>query len=293
VLKALGELADESADDYRAFWEEFGVFLKQGVTIDPLNREDLLLRFHSSTLDDGLVSLADYAARMAKEREAIYYTLAGGRDSAAHRPHLDYFAAHDLEVLYLLDPLDGLLAQAVGEYEGKPLKNVDDAGLELPVEDEEGETESDAAVAAADFDRLRERIKEVPGDRVTEVRESRLLANHPCRLVSPKGGLERDLQRIRRLLGQEAEVPARILEVNRRHPLIQNLADRIVAQSNDGVIDPTIEQLFENLLLLGPLALRANGMQFHRRCAPPKLRVAGSGVAESCLIWPRSRSEDA
>jgi molecular chaperone HtpG len=132
----------------------------------------------------------------------------------------------------------------------KPLKNVDDAGLELPVEDEEGEMESDAAVGDADFDRLRERIEEALGDRVTEVGESRLLADHPCRLVSPEGGSERDLQRVRRLLGQEAEVPARILEVNRRHLLIQNLADRIVAQSGDGLIDPVIEQLFENLSLL-------------------------------------------
>jgi molecular chaperone HtpG len=252
VLKALGELADESADDYRTFWEEFGVFLKQGVTTDPLNREDLLplLRFHSSTSSDDLVSLADYAARMAEEQEAIYYILAGDRDSAAHSPHLDYFTAHDLEVLYFLDPLDSLLAQAIGEYESKPLKNVDDAGLELPIEDEEGETELDAAVADADFGQMTERIKEVLGGRVTEVRESKLLADHPCRLVSPEGGPDRDLQRIRRLLGQEAEVPARILEVNRRHPLIQNLANRIVAQSDDGVIDPTIEQLFENLLLL-------------------------------------------
>ncbi|NIN68521.1 MAG: molecular chaperone HtpG, partial [Anaerolineae bacterium] len=252
VLKALRELADESADDYRAFWDEFGVFVKQGVTVDPLNREDLLplLRFHSSKSGDDLISMADYAERMSEGQEAIYYILAGDRDSATHSPHLDYFAAHDLEVLYFLDPLDGLLAPAIGEYEGKPLKNVDDPGLELPVEDEEDETEPDAALAEVDFDRLTERFKQVLGDRVTEVRESKLLADHPCRLVSPEGGPEQDLQRIRRLLGQEAEVPARILEINRRHVLIQNLARLIATQSDDSVVGQTIEQLFDNLLLL-------------------------------------------
>ena len=120
----------------------------------------------------------------------------------------------------------------------------------MPVEDEEDETEADAAVAEADFDRLTERFKEVLGDRVTEVRESKLLADHPCRLVSPEGGPERDLQRIRRLLGQETEVPARILEINRGHPLIQNLARLIATQSGDQVVGQTIEQLFDNLLLL-------------------------------------------
>jgi molecular chaperone HtpG len=41
-----------------------------------------------------------------------------------------------------------------------------------------------------------------------------------------------------------------ILEVNRRHPLIRNLAHLITASPDDAVIDPTIEQLFENSLLL-------------------------------------------
>jgi len=252
VFKVLRELADESADDYRAFWDEVGVFIKQGVSVDPRNREDLLplLRFHSSQSGDGLVSMADYTGRMPEGQAAIYYILAGDRDSATHSPHLDYFAAHDLEVLYFLDPLDGLLAQALGEYEGKPLKNVDDPDLELPVEEKEDETEADQAVAEADFDRLTKRFKEVLGDRITEVRESKLLADHPCRLVSPEGGPERDLQRIRRLLGQEVEIPARILEINRRHPLIQNLAHLITTQSDEGVIDSAIEQLLDNLLLL-------------------------------------------
>jgi len=255
VLKTLRELAEGSTEDYRAFWDEFGVFVKQGVMLDPVNREDLLplLRFHSSKAGDELVAMADYAERMTEGQEAIYYILAGDRDSATHSPHLDYFTAHNLEVLYFLDPFDGLMAQAIGEYEGKPLKNVDDPGLDLSIEDEKDETEADVGIAEADFDRLTERFKEVLGDRVTEVRESKLLADHPCRLVSPEGGPERDMQRIRRLLGQEAEVPARILEVNRRHPLIQNLADRIAMQSGDSVIDPAIEQLFENLLLLDGL----------------------------------------
>jgi molecular chaperone HtpG len=52
------------------------------------------------------------------------------------------------------------------------------------------------------------------------------------------------------LLEQDFELQAKILELNRRHPLIQNLARLVANQPEDAVIDPTIEQLFENLLLL-------------------------------------------
>jgi hypothetical protein len=41
--------------------------------------------------------------------------------------------------------------------------------------------------------------------------------------------------------------------------------------------------------VLWPFALRAKGMQFRQRCAPPKLPLARLGIAETCLIWSRSR----
>jgi molecular chaperone HtpG len=250
LLRALSELAEERPEDYHTFWHNFGLFLKQGAMIDPLNRDDLLplLRFPSSTSEGDLISLADYLERMPEDQEAIYYILADDRDAAAHSPHLDYFTAHNIEVLYFLDPADGLLAQSIPEYEGLPLRNVDDPDLELPLAEEAEEMAS--AIAEADFDRLTERFKEVLGDRVTEVRESKLLADHPCRLVSPTGDPQRDLHRVRRLLGEETEVPAKILEINRRHPLIRNLARRIEAQASGELVDRTIEQLFDNLLLL-------------------------------------------
>lgn len=250
LLRALSELAEERPADYQTLWESFGLFLKQGVMTDPLNRDDLLplLRFPSSTSGGDLVSLADYVERMPEDQEAIYYILADDRDAAAHSPHLDYFTAHDIEVLYFLDPADGLLAQAIPEYEDLPLRNVDDPDLELPVAEEEADAES--AIAKADFDRLTARFKEVLGDRVTEVRESKLLADHPCRLVSPTADPQRELQRVRRMLGEETEVPVKILEINRRHPLIRNLAQRIEVQANEVLVDRTIEQLFDNLLLL-------------------------------------------
>ncbi|MCP4594434.1 MAG: molecular chaperone HtpG, partial [bacterium] len=188
VLKSLGELAEEQPDDYRAFWGEFGTFIKQGVAMSPLDHANLLplLRFYSSGYGDDLASLADYVRRMGDEQESIYYILGSDRASADHSPHLDSFKARDLEVLYLLDPLDGFMMQSIREYEGKSFQNVDDPDLELPKLEEETETEeeADAGVEQADFDQLTGRFKDVLGDRVAEVRESKLLTGSPCRLVA-------------------------------------------------------------------------------------------------------------
>jgi molecular chaperone HtpG len=254
VIKTLRELADEKPEDYRTFWDAFGVFIKQGVATNPLDHDDLLplLRFHSSKSGDGRVSLAGYVARMPEGQKAIYYIMGNDLTSVAHSPHLDSFKARDLEVLYLIDPFDGFVMQAIKEYEEKPLQNVDDPDLELPErETAEAEAEEEeSAIDQADFAQLIARFKTVLGDQIAEVRESKVLTGSPARLVSPEGAPSQDMQRVQRLLGQEVETPPKILEINRRHPLIQNLARLAPVQAKDAVTDAAIEQLFENLLLL-------------------------------------------
>lgn len=252
LLRSLGELAEERPDDYSTFWRAFGPFIKQGAATDYANQHDLLplLRFPSSTSPEALVSLDEYVERMPESQDAIYYILADDATAAAHSPHLDAFKQRGLEVLTFLDPVDGLLARAVGEYQEKPLKNVSDPNLSLPDEEPEVEDTEDKTVPEADLDRLIGRFQDVLGGQVAEVRTSAVLTDSPCRLVHPGGGPEQDLQRLRRLLGEKAELPPMILEINPRHPLIRDLAKRTTAQPNDDLIEPTIEQLFDNLLLL-------------------------------------------
>jgi molecular chaperone HtpG len=253
LLKDLQKMGEEQPDDYRLFWESFGPFLKEGLSMDPLSRDDLvpLLRFHSSYGGTDLITLSDYAGRMAEGQEAIYYVLGEDLEALARSPHLDYFKAHDLEVLYLADPLDGFMVQGLREFEGKPLQNVDDAGLTLPPDEKSPEPETRVPDEA--YTGLVARFKGVLGDRVADVKESKLLTDSPCRLVSPEAGPDRDMQRIRRLLEEDYELPARILELNRGHSLIHSLAELVQGQPEDPRIDAVIEQLFDNLLLLDGL----------------------------------------
>lgn len=251
LLKALQELGEEKPDEYKLFWEAWGPFIKEGVATDLAGRDDLLplLRFQTTKSDGELISLDTYVARMKDNQSDIYYILGESIQSVERSPHLDYFRAHDLEVLYLVDPLDAFMVQALREYQGKPLRNVDDANLELP-ESEPASEDKPSQEEAAALGRLVVRFREVLGDRVTEVRESRVLTDSPCRLVSVDSSPARDMERVRRLIESDYQAPARILEINPRHPLIQNLAKLVDDPSAATVVDLMIEQLHENLLLL-------------------------------------------
>jgi len=250
LLKKLQDLAETHTEDYAQFWREFGPFIKEGIATSLSDQEELvpLLRFTSSKTE-GLISLAEYVERMPETQPAIYYILGDTIAAVASSPHLDTFRALGFEVLYLVDPLDGFMLQALREFKGKRLQNVDDPALELPPAPETA-AETPASLPQPDFDRVLERFKIVLGERVAEVRESKVLRDNPCRLVSAEGGPERDLQRVRRLFEENFTTPPKILELNRTHPLLRNLAGLLENTPEAPVIDATIEQLFANLLLL-------------------------------------------
>lgn len=250
VVKVLNELANEKPEEYAAFWAEMGVFIKQGVAMGATEKDELLtlLRFVSTRSEGKPLALAEYAGRMVEGQEEIYYLLGSDPASAAASPHLDPFKARGLEVLLLSDPFDGYMMQSVHEFQGKKLRNVDDPGLALPGEVQQPVEEVEP-VADADWAGVVARVKTVLADRVTEVRESQLLTGSPARLISPNTGFEREMQRVRRLIEDDYKAPPKILELNRRHPLIRNLAARITVEPGSPIIDPAIELLFDHLLL--------------------------------------------
>ena len=184
---------------------------------------------------------------MKPEQDAIYYILGDDVHSIASSPHLDYFRQHELEVLYLTEPLDSFMVVALKDFNGKKLQNVDDAQLDLPASSDQP---IESKVADEDYAQLIARIKTVLGDNLTEVRESKVLTDSPCRLVSPEEAAERDMQRVKRMLGQDYEIPKKIMEINRGHQLIADMAALAQSKQNDALLDASIQQFYESALLL-------------------------------------------
>ncbi|RPI91620.1 MAG: molecular chaperone HtpG, partial [Chloroflexi bacterium] len=255
--KLLGEferLAQEEPERYAKFWSEFGVFLKEGIATEAGDAERLakLLRFHS-TVSDGktpTVSLDDVVARMKDDQPHIYYILADDLSSVVNSPHLDPFQARDIEVLYFTETVDSFMLMNLHEFAGKPLKNVDDAGLDLP---DLPEQEAPDRLDEEPFEAVRQRFADVLGERVIEVRESKVLRGHPVRLAAPEGQPDRHVQRVYRMLEKEFEVPRKILELNRSHPLIHNLSAWLASDASAPIIPQVIEQLYESALLMDGL----------------------------------------
>lgn len=251
VLRDLKKLSESEPEKYGQFSQEFGVVLKEGLATDPVSAAEILplLRYRSTHSGEEWTSLDQYIDRMREGQSEIYYVLGDSLQAAARSPHLDPFKARDLEVIYWHEPLDIFLAPTINEYRDKHIRNAADPELELPSLDEAAqESAIDPQTPEPDFNRFIGRCVTTLGERVTEVRASRVLKDSPVRLVSPEGR-DADLQRIYRMMGREYSVPAQILEVNRNHPLIAELSTLATQHPDSPLLPLAIEQLYASGLV--------------------------------------------
>jgi molecular chaperone HtpG len=250
VIDTLKDLAAKDKEKFETFWKSYSNFIKEGMATDPTARERLtpLLRFYSSRAggDQELTSLSDYAGRMKPEQRIIYYLLGDDVRSAAHSPHLDYFRQQQLEVLYLVDPLDSFLLSGLQSYEGYPLKNVNDPTLDLA----KPAASQAEAVPQPEFDALVARFKQQLGERITDVRATDRLVDSAIRLVAPDGAHDQEMDRVRRMLEKDYTIPKKVVEINPQHPLVKNLAKLIKTGGSDDLANDVIEQLYESALLV-------------------------------------------
>ncbi|MDP6572105.1 MAG: molecular chaperone HtpG [Rhodospirillales bacterium] len=241
VKRLLGELkkkAKKKADEYAAFWDNFGAVLKEGIYEDTDNRDALLAlsRFHS-TADDGLISLDTYVERMKEGQEAIYYMAGEDLGTLRRSPQIEGFKARHLEVLLLADPVDEFWVPAVGAFREKKFTSVTRGAADLDGFDADGgDAAKDGKADGADkakkevpgIEQLIAAFKLSLGDAVKDVRRSDRLTDSPVCLVAGEGDMDMNLERLLKRhqhLGAAAPTP-RILEVNPEHPLIARLAKR-------------------------------------------------------------------
>lgn len=233
VLELLEDLAANDKEKFSTFWKEFGQVLKEGVIEDFGNRERIakLLRFSSTHTDSTTqdIALEDYIARMPEGQEKIYYIVADSFTAAKNSPHLEIFRKKGIEVLLLHDRVDEWLTAHLTEFKGKPLQSVAKGALDLgKLEDKEERRKEKEA--EGELKPLVEKIKQVLGEKVKDVRASSRLTTSPACLIADEQDLSMHLERLLKAAGQEVPKSKPIMEINPAHPLILKLKDEAEGQ---------------------------------------------------------------
>ena len=258
VLSNLQKIAKDDKEQYVKFWKEHGQIFKLGyMDFTNADKYKSLLRFNSSISKNAyeLISLEEYVERMKKDQKEIYYALGPSRDALALDPHLEIFKSKGIEVLYLYDPVDEFVINALGKYKDfdfKSVENADPNKLEKmeSVEEKKEKTEKLSSDDQLHFDSLLAKMKEILGNKVEDVKESNRLTDSPSCIVAKEEGMSATMQKMLKLANQNIDEQKKIFEVNKDHKLIRNLLSVFKKSTDNEYIKNVTEQLFESALLL-------------------------------------------
>ncbi len=252
VSKTLGFLEDWSKNEpekFKKLYNNFGTLFKTGVNTDFTNRDKIidLLRFESTMTEaDEFTSLKNYISRMRDDQKEIYYLSGDNKEIIRKNPNLEYFKKNDIEVLLLSDPVDIFVIPSITEYDKKALKSIEKADLDL----KEDEKVKEEVLSENLSQSLISVFKEILGDKIEDVIESKRLVDSPATLVSGKEALDSSVERIMKYMNKDFTGSKKILEINTKHPLIKNLSRINMADSKDPLLRNCILQLYESALLI-------------------------------------------
>lgn len=221
IITELKKLWMNNRETYIKMWEEFGKNIKFGVQdMFGMNKEKLQdLLIFQSTLEDKYVSLKEYVERMGESTEILYVA---GEDLATMKslPKMEALKEQGKEVLLFTDKIDEFTIRVLQEYEGKKFKSISDSDFVL--EGSEAKQE-EAKKAAEEHKDLLAEVKEILGEKVTEVNFSANIGNVASSLLS-KGAISLEMEKVlSEMPGNEKVKAEKVLALNPEHPLIQRL----------------------------------------------------------------------
>merc|ERR1711933_5699 len=259
-LEMFAELA-ENKEEYQTFYEQFHKNIKLGIHEDSKNRKKIseLLRYSSTkTVDKEMVSLKQYVERMKDDQKAIYYITGESKAGVEASPFLEALKKRDLEVLFLVDPIDEYAVQQLREYDGKKLQCVTKEGLDLGLTEDEKKKQEDEKAA---FEGLCKKMKEILGDKVEKVICSDRMVESPCSLVTGEYGWSANMERIMKAQALRDNSMTgymqskKTMEINPKHAIISTLKQRFTTDPSDKTIKDLVWLLFETSLLTSGFSL--------------------------------------
>ena len=221
ISAELQNLLKNDREKYITLWEAFGRSIKFGVQdlygIYKDKLKDLLI--FKSSLEDKYVTLKEYIERMKEDQKEILYVSGENIDVLKYLPKMKVLKDKGLEVLFLTDRIDEFTIKALAEYEGKQFKSINDSDFDI----DDAETKKEKENLAKENKTLLERIKNLLGDKVAEVRLNNNLGNGAAGLAS-KGEVSLEMEKtLSQIPGNENIKAEKILELNPNHPVFEKI----------------------------------------------------------------------
>lgn len=219
VKKILGAIKKLDGEDAETFTAQYNKVIKEGIYTDHTNKETLLdiVKYKSST-EKGLVSFEAYMSRGDSEKKEIYYLIGDDEKVLRNSPLLEAYKKANIEVLIMDDSeIDSIVTPMIGSYKEWSFKDI--TSIEAP----DSKSKEEKEEISKEFKSLTDKIKEVLGEEVKEVKTSTRLTSSPSCVLKDSNDPMAGMAAMFAQMGQEMPETPLILEINPEHEMIKKL----------------------------------------------------------------------
>lgn len=166
---------------------------------------------------------------------------------------MEKMRSKNLEVIFLVDPIDEYAIQNLTEFDGKKLQSITKENLKFG--DEEDSDKKRDELYTENFKGLTEWMKGIYGDKVEKIAVSNRVVDTPCLLVTSQYGYSANMERIMQSQAfadtkrTQYLVSKKTMEINPRHPIIIELKKRAEETPEDDDTKDLANLLHDTALL--------------------------------------------
>lgn len=223
IHSALIELLTKDFEGYKKFFKDFGNQIKFGIYGSyGINKDKVLdlLIFYSSNKKD-FITLKEYVDSMKNDQKEIYYACGETVEKIDLLPQVEMVKEKDFDILYLTDYADEFTIGAINTFMEKTFKNVCDSSLDLDTKEEKKQLSK----LNEDSKDMLSKMKDILNDKVSDVKITNKLKNHPVCLTS-NGAISTQMEKVINAMPNSEKVSSSLtLEINENHPILIKLND--------------------------------------------------------------------
>jgi molecular chaperone HtpG len=264
VITELAKTLKNSRENYLKFWENYGKLVKEWIHYEhDLKGEIAWVSLFDSINEGKNISLEEYLEKAPekevevekdwkKEKEkqkTIYYIIAKSKSEALASPYLAQFKEKNIDVLALTDPIDSFLVQGFNEYKNSKLVSITNWDIELEEQTEEEKKQNEEKTKT--FKWLLELTKSTLWEsKIEDVIFNDKLWNALGALKTSKTGIDPQMEKMMRAMGQDVPEQKRILELNPKNVLIDAMKKEFDLDVKSEKLSDIIKYAYSQAILL-------------------------------------------
>lgn len=264
VISELKKLSRKEPENYAKFLESYGEILKEWIHYEADLKESIaeVLNFKSMT-ENKKISLEDYLEKApekeieveidwkkeTKKEKTIYYITGKSESEVLASPYLAQFKENNVDVLLLTDHIDSFIVQTLTEYKWAQLKSItaDDIKLKQDSKEEKEKIEK----KSKEFKDLLELTKNtIWAEKIEKVELNDKLGSALWALKTPTWGMDPQMEKMMKSMGQAIPAQKRVLELNPNNALVSAMQKEFKSDIKSEKLSDLMKYAYNQAVLL-------------------------------------------